>query len=59
MKAWCGETDQAFVWLERAARHRDPGIGRVKTDDFFKPMRSGARWLKFLATVGLADEQSK
>jgi len=47
------------VWLERAARQRDPGIGRVKTDDFFKPMRSGARWLKFLATVGLADEQSK
>jgi TolB-like protein/Flp pilus assembly protein TadD len=52
-----GEADQAFAWLDRAFRQKDPGLGWMKSDVLFDKQRSDPRWNAILHKVGLADDQ--
>jgi len=53
------DRDQAFAWLERAYRQRDPGLERLRIDHSFDGIRSDPRWDTFVHLLGLADEQVK
>ena len=55
--AYRGDRDQAFEWLERARKQRDPGLGALRKDPFMENIRDDPRWKAFLHTVGLSDEQ--
>jgi len=51
------EPDQAFEWLERAFRQRDPGLANLKMDIFLRKIHDDPRWQPFLRKLGLADDQ--
>jgi tetratricopeptide (TPR) repeat protein len=55
--AYRGEKDRAFEWLERARRQRDPGLGSLRIDPFLANLQGDARWIAFVRTMGLADDQ--
>jgi serine/threonine-protein kinase len=57
--AYRGDKDNAFEWLERARRQRDPGLGALRMDPLVQNLRSDPRWNQFLHTMGLADDQLK
>ena len=57
--AFRGDKDQAFEWLERARRQRDPGLGDLLKDPLLENLHSDPRWNAFLRTMGLADDQLK
>jgi TolB-like protein/cytochrome c-type biogenesis protein CcmH/NrfG len=57
--AYRGDKDNAFEWLERARRQRDPGLGALRMDPLVENLRSDPRWNQFLHTMGLADDQLK
>src|SRR6184192_846828 len=54
-----GDKDRAFEWLERARRQRDPGLGNLRKDPLLENLHSDPRWVAFLHTMGLADDQLK
>jgi tetratricopeptide (TPR) repeat protein len=56
--AQLGDKDRAFYWLEQGLAHRhlaiaDPVLVGVKTDPWFAPLRSDARFNDFLHRMGL------
>lgn len=51
--AWRGEKDEAFAWLERAWRQRDPGLGAIKWDPFLASIRNDERYVQLLVKLGL------
>ena len=57
--AFRGDKDKAFEWLERARRQRDPGLGNLRKDPLLENLHSDPRWVAFLHTMGLADDQLK
>ncbi len=57
--AYRGDKDRAFEWLERARRQRDPGLGNLRKDPLLENLYSDPRWVAFLHTMGLADDQLK
>ena len=57
--AYRGDKDQAFEWLERARRQRDPGLPQLRKDPLFENLHADPRWNAFLHTMGLADDQLK
>jgi adenylate cyclase len=57
--AYRGEKDRAFDWLERARRQRDPGLGSLRSDPFLANLQGDPRWIAFVRTMGLADDQLK
>ena len=57
--AYRGEKDRAFEWLERARRQRDPGLGSLRSDPFLAHLQEDPRWIAFVRTMGLADDQLK
>jgi hypothetical protein len=57
--AYRGEQDQAFEWLERARKQRDPGLRSLRRDPLLEKIRDDARWNTFLRTMGLTDDQLK
>jgi hypothetical protein len=52
-----GDKDRAFYWLEEYRQHHDVGTADptiyFKTDPWFAPIRSDARFSDFLRRVGL------
>ena len=52
-----GERDEAFRWLDEAARIRDPAATSVAFDVLTDPLRDDPRWLPFLRKIGYAPEQ--
>lgn len=48
-----GETDEAFVWLDRAIDGRDPMIVPIKTYPFLDPMRNDSRFASLLCKMNL------
>jgi TolB-like protein/DNA-binding winged helix-turn-helix (wHTH) protein len=50
--AAAGERDQAFEWLERAFRERDPMLVAVMTDPAFDALRSDARFVALIKQIG-------
>lgn len=57
--AYRGDKDQAFEWLERARRQRDPGLAGLRTDPLVRNIQDDPRWKTFLRTIGLAGDQLK
>jgi tetratricopeptide (TPR) repeat protein len=55
--AYCGEADQAFAWLDKAAAYQDPGLSEIVTQNLFDKIRQDPRWLPFLRKLGYAPEQ--
>jgi len=55
--AWCGESDRAFEWLDKAAAYHDPGLVEAFNDPMFANIRHDPRWLPFLRRIGRAPEQ--
>jgi TolB-like protein/DNA-binding winged helix-turn-helix (wHTH) protein/tetratricopeptide (TPR) repeat protein len=56
--AWRGERDEAFAWLERAARQRDAGLVQLQFDPLMRPLRDDARYLAWLRRLNLRDAAS-
>ena len=57
--AYRGDKDNAFEWLERARRQRDPGLGGLHKDPLLENLYDDPRWNAFLHTMGVADDQLK
>ncbi len=53
--AWRGEPDQAFAWLDRAARQRDAGLVHLKFDPLMRPLRTDPRYADWLHRLNLHD----
>jgi tetratricopeptide (TPR) repeat protein len=47
------ETDQAFVWLDRAYQERDAALPNLKIDPLLKSLRQDPRYTKTLNAIGL------
>jgi adenylate cyclase len=55
--AFCGDTDKAFEWLDKAVAYQDPGLGEIVTENLFDKIHSDPRWLPFLRKIGKAPDQ--
>ncbi len=53
MYAFCGETNRAFEWLERAFSQRDSGLAQIKGDPLLKSLESDPRYPAFLSKMRL------
>jgi len=51
--AFRGESDKAFVWLERAYRQRDMGLTQVKGDPLLRSLKRDPRYTAFLQKMKL------
>jgi serine/threonine-protein kinase len=51
--AWREERDQAFEWLERAARQHDSGLFMLKYDPLLRSLRSDPRYAAMLRRMSL------
>jgi TolB-like protein len=50
-----GEPNQAFVWLEKAFKERDPQLTYLKAGRRFEPLREDPRFQPLVRRVGLPD----
>ena len=50
-----GETDEAFAWLERAYRERDPRMLLLDSYPVFDPLRSDPRFDDLLSRIGFPE----
>jgi tetratricopeptide (TPR) repeat protein len=51
--AWCGETDRAFEWLNRAYAAHDDRMEDVKYEPLLAPLRTDPRYQALLRTMNL------
>jgi len=54
--AWRGERDQAFEWLDRAYRDRDPGLPYANLDMFLRSLHGDPRFNALLAKLKLPGD---
>ena len=52
---YLGETDEAFAWLERGYRERDPGMVLLKADARMDPLRTDPRFDDLLRRIGFPE----
>jgi hypothetical protein len=52
-RAWRGEHDQAFEWLERAYREHDGGLTWIKFDPLLRSLREDTRYGAMLGRLNL------
>jgi TolB-like protein/DNA-binding SARP family transcriptional activator len=50
-----GESNEAFVWLEKAYQERDPQLTYLKAGRRFEPLHGDPRFRQFVRRVGLPD----
>ena len=53
--AYRGEVDQAFAWLDRAARQREAGLYRIRGNPDFKSIEPDPRYKAFLRKINLPE----
>jgi serine/threonine-protein kinase len=53
--AGLGEKDQAFRWLEKAFQDQDDGLGNLRIDPSWEPLRSDRRFQDLLRRLKLPD----
>jgi tetratricopeptide (TPR) repeat protein len=53
--AYRGKTDEAFAWLERAYRQRDPGAPELRTSPIMKNLHQDRRYAELLKNMHLPD----
>jgi TolB-like protein/DNA-binding winged helix-turn-helix (wHTH) protein len=51
--AYRGEADEAFEWLDRAYRQRDPGTPELKSDPLMRSLRQDRRYAELLKKMHL------
>jgi hypothetical protein len=56
VSTWIGETEEAFAWLERGYRERDPLMVLTKAEPVFDPLRSDPRFDDLLRRIGFPEE---
>jgi serine/threonine protein kinase/TolB-like protein len=56
IRAWRGETDAAFAWLNKAVAARDPGIASIKLEYFLRSLHADPRWNALLKKIGLPTD---
>jgi serine/threonine-protein kinase len=49
------EKDEAFMWLDRAYEHREPGVIEIRTDEAFRNLHEDPRWKAFLSKLKLPE----
>jgi serine/threonine-protein kinase len=49
-----GDTEQAFVWMERAAEERSNIMQFLKVHPFFDPLRNDPRFAEYLRRANLS-----
>ena len=57
-RAWRGEADRAFAWLDKCLDARDSTPVTVKTGPMFDPLHADARWASLLQRMGLPTDPS-
>ena len=55
--AFRGDSDSAFIWLEKAVQQNDPGLSEIPRNPLFANIHSDPRWLPFLESIGKSPEQ--
>src|SRR5947209_2931199 len=55
--AFCGQSDRAFEWLDKAVAYQDAGLNEIVSQKLFEKIHSDPRWLPFLRKLGKAPEQ--
>jgi TolB-like protein/DNA-binding CsgD family transcriptional regulator/Flp pilus assembly protein TadD len=55
--AWTGESDRAFEWLDKAAKHGHQHFAYIVTEPLFAKLCDDARWLPFLERIGRSPAQ--
>ncbi len=55
--AFCGQSDKAFEWLDKAVAYQDAGLSEIVPQTLFDKIHSDPRWLPFLRKLGKAPEQ--
>jgi len=55
--AYRGESDRAFVWLDKAAQYRDSGLTQIANQPEFESIHDDPRWLPTLESIGVSPEQ--
>ena len=53
--AWRGEADEAFAWLDRAAKQRDAGLMQIKFDPMMRRLHGDRRYRAWLLRLKLDD----
>jgi TolB-like protein/Flp pilus assembly protein TadD len=53
--AGLGDKDQAFHWLEKAFQDQDDGLGNLRIDPSWEPLRSDPRYGKMVARLKFAQ----
>ena len=56
IRAWRGEADAAFVWLDKAFAARDPLLAALRGQLAFRSLRTDPRWNILLRKVGLPTD---
>jgi TolB-like protein/tetratricopeptide (TPR) repeat protein len=57
VQAWCGDLDEAFAWLDRAALHHDPGLAYASFDPFLDRVRADPRWNPLALRLGIVAQE--
>jgi hypothetical protein len=52
-----GDTEQAFVWVEKAWEEHSPWLVHVAVDPFFDSVREDPRFMALLKRVGFPPAQ--
>ena len=55
--AFRNEPDAAFLWLDKAMKSGDPGMGEVLSQPLLKNLHNDPRWIALLTTLDKAPEQ--
>ncbi|MGA8237063.1 MAG: hypothetical protein WB918_11135, partial [Candidatus Sulfotelmatobacter sp.] len=50
-----GESDEAFVWLEKAYQEKDPQLTYLKAGRRFEPLRGDPRFGQLLRRIGFPE----
>ena len=55
VRAWRGDKDQAFQWLERACAQHDGGQSDLKFDPLLAGLRGDKRFAALVSKMGLGE----
>jgi len=56
IRAWRGEANAAFAWLDKSLAVRDPSLTSIKTDFLLNSLHPDPRWNALLMKIGLPTD---
>ena len=56
IRAWRGEKEQAFGWLQKSLAAHDPALAQIKTDVLMESLHEDPRWNALLKKIGLPTD---